>query len=236
MALIFYKRGASSSKPPTKELSSSIVVLSAIYGIIGGLAITTAIGAYSATIQSLDAEIRTPLDVALLLSHNTKFYFDTVLLLGFFTVALPTYLGSTFFLSHQFDTKEENNGIKVLFLTFILSFLQSVFLYFMSTSIESFNQFVLWLFLLQIVNSIWSIWQLFTRSHVFRKQYRPPPPREWVPIDGRHAAARHLCHLHFNSGYRLRDSRRPPHGHHPDGAGFGDGAGTSQCAWQFSEQ
>jgi len=183
MALIFYKRGASSSKPPTKELSSSVVVLSAIYGIIGGLAITTAIGAYSATIQSLDAEIRTPLDVALLLSHNTKFYFDTVLLLGFFTVALPTYLGSTFFLSHQFDTKEENNGIKVLFLTFILSFLQSVFLYFMSTSIESFNQFVLWLFLLQIVNSIWSIWQLFTRSHVFRKQYRPPPPREWVPID-----------------------------------------------------
>ena len=180
---LFYKGGAWSSKPGTKELSSSVVVLSAIYGIIGGLAITTAIGAYSASIQSLDAEIRTPLDVILLLSHNTKFFSDTVLLLGFFTVALPTYLGSTFFLSHQFDTKEQNKGVKDLFLTFILSFLQSVFLYFMSTSIGSFNQFALWLFLLQIVNSIWSIWQLFSRSSIFKKNYRPPPPREWVPLD-----------------------------------------------------
>ena len=183
MARVFYKRGSWSSKPGWKTLSSSVVVLSAIYGIIGGLAITTAIDNYSVALQDTHQKIRTPIDLALLISDDSIFYSATILLLGFFVVALPTYLGSTFFLSHEFDTEKQNKGIKILFLTFILSFLQSIFLYFMSTSISSFNEFVLWLFLLQIVNSIWSIWQLVSKSRKFRNDYRPPPPREWVPLD-----------------------------------------------------
>ena len=183
IAVAFYKHGSPSSRPSRKRLSSSVVVLSAIYGIIGGLAITTAIDTYSDTLHNVDLKIRTPMDLALLLSSDTKFYNDTILLLGFFAVALPTYLGSTFFLSHEFDTKKQNKGIKALFLTFILSFFQSIFLYFMSTSIGNFYEFVLWLFLLQIVNSVWSIWQLVSKSGKFRNDYRPPPPREWVPLD-----------------------------------------------------
>lgn len=149
MTLIFSNQGESSSRPKRKTLNSSIVVLSAIYGIIGGLAVTTAMDEYSNTLLTMDFGIKTPLDLALLISHNTKFHSDSVLLLGFFAVALPTYVGSTFFLSREFDTKKQKNGINTLFLTFIFSFLQSI----------------------------------FSKSSVFRKDYRSPPPREWVTID-----------------------------------------------------
>jgi hypothetical protein len=191
LAYVLSKQGQSSDETNAEQkLSSTFVVLSAIYGIVGGLAITTAIAAYIDTLEIVDAKIATPLDLFSLLSYNDVYFTNTILLLSFFAVALPTYLGSTYFLSREFKPQQENvvcitpqqkEGDKILFSTFILSFVQSIFLYFMSTSVTDFSRFIVWLFLLQFINSTWAIWQLIHRSK--NLVYKPPPPREWIPLD-----------------------------------------------------
>ena len=56
----------------------------------------------------------------------------------------------------------------------------------MSQSIKSpefFNQFVLWLFLFQAVDSIWVMIVFFSSSQWFKRYHTAPPPREWIPLN-----------------------------------------------------
>jgi hypothetical protein len=85
-------------------------------------------------------------------------------------------------------------GTRGLFFTFTLSFVQGTFLFFMAISINSsethplstpepFSRFVLWLFLVQIIDTIWIMVTILVRTSGFKRPSYPPPPYEWVLLN-----------------------------------------------------
>lgn len=83
-------------------------------------------------------------------------------------------------------------GTRGLFFTFILSFLQGTFLLLMAISINSsetlstpeiFSRFVLWLFLLEIIDTIWIMLTILVRTSGFKNSSSLPPPYEWVLLN-----------------------------------------------------
>jgi hypothetical protein len=160
-----------------KAVGSSLIVLSAIYAIVAGFAITEALSNYANALSS------------------PHYFHNTALLFAFFLVASSCYLGATFFLSYdadpnmEIDPKDEENRDRLRFITFIISFLQAVFLFLMSRAMASIDLFVTWLILLYFFNFVWSIIYL-PLSHYLKlknrlplKEILPKAPLQWIPLN-----------------------------------------------------
>jgi hypothetical protein len=176
-------------KPPQdltkREVGGSLIVLSGIYAIVAGFAITAALGNYADALTMGKSPIKTPLDLLFFLCSDQNYFHNTVLLFGFFLVASTSYLGATFFLSYDVGSAPLQTE-RVRFFTFIISFLQAAFLFLMSRkeAMSSIDIFVIWLFLLYFFNFVWSILYLVTSVALGLESNVPAAPRQWIPLNG----------------------------------------------------
>jgi hypothetical protein len=208
----WYKKGKATIKKTlkVKALGSSLIVLSAIYAIVAGFAITATLSNYAEALTLIKTPMKTPLYLLSFLYSEQNYFHNTVLMFGFFLVASTCYLGATFFLSYDVDPskipdlpkdtpsqQDEQRTDRVRFYTFIISFLQAVFLFLMSRkeAMSSIDLFVTWLFLLYFFNFVWSIIYLFI-SHALKLQHKlknntnlplqvilPKAPLQWIPLN-----------------------------------------------------
>lgn len=218
-----YRKFVGDDSPKKRDTTTgSLIVLAGIYAIVASFAITASLEGFFKALTSTNATIRDPSQLFSLLGSNYDYFATTFLVLTFFSVAIPSYLGTAFFLSYVSERpkdeikddlrklvrrqikkpepagRSENAvetliaGTRGLFFTFVLSFLQGIFLLFMAISINSpdtlptpqiFSFFVLWLFLLEIIDTIWIMVTFLIRTSGFKEHFKVPPPYEWVLLN-----------------------------------------------------
>jgi hypothetical protein len=109
--VVYQQRKSDADKSlPKRDTTGSLFVLAGIYAIVASFAITEALAVYSEALAFTDATIRSPMDLITLLGTNYNYFTTTFLVLTFFSMAGTSYLGTTFFLSHEADRPE--NEIK----------------------------------------------------------------------------------------------------------------------------
>jgi hypothetical protein len=196
----YYRKSVEDDLPKKRETTTgSLVVLAGIYAIVASFAITASLEGFFKALTSTNTTIRDPTQLISLLGSNYNYFTTTFLVLTFFSVAITSYLGTAFFLSYVGERPKEEiksdlltAGTKGLFFTFVLSFLHGTFLLFMAVSINSpeslstpeiFSIFVLWLFLLELTDTIWIMVTMLVRTSGFKNPFQVPPPYEWVLLD-----------------------------------------------------
>lgn len=164
------------SKPtfePTKETESSynegrnpVLILSGIYGVVAGFAITTAL---QSAFVPLAGQPRSPLD---LVSAAPNEFWS---LLIFLSIAMPFYHGTSMFL-----VKIARQGIKKgtegkTFFDFIVLFVEASLLIAMGLTLNSFHAFTGWITLLIVVDASWLFISLAKKDY--------SAPIEWLQLD-----------------------------------------------------
>jgi hypothetical protein len=167
------------SKPifeQTKETESShderkmgqnpILILSGIYGVVAGFAITTAL---QSAFVPLEGEPQSPLDLVLAFPN------EFCSLLIFLSIAVPFYHGTSMFL-----VKIAREGIKKgtegkTFFDFVVLFVEASLLIAMGLTLNSFHAFTGWITLLIIVDASWLFISLAKKDY--------SAPIEWLQLD-----------------------------------------------------
>jgi hypothetical protein len=178
--LIIYvlNRILENSKPTyeqTKEIKSSderrtgqnpILILSGIYGVVAGFAITTAL---QSAFVPLVGQPRSPLD---LVSAAPNEFWSLFI---FLSIAVPFYHGTSMFL-----VKIAREGIKKgtegkTFFDFVVLFVEASLLIAMGLTLNSFHAFTGWITLLIIIDASWLFISLAKKDY--------SAPIEWLQLD-----------------------------------------------------
>ena len=166
------------SKPTyeqTKEIESSderrtgqnpILILSGIYGVVAGFAITTAL---QSAFLPLEEEPRGPLD---LVSASPVEFWSLFI---FLSIAVPFYHGTSMFL-----VKIAREGIRKgtegkTFFDFVVLFVEASLLIAMGLTLNSFHAFTGWITLLIIIDASWLFISLAKKDY--------SAPIEWLQLD-----------------------------------------------------
>lgn len=142
-----------------------VLILGAIYGIVAAFAITQALINFG---QASHFE-----RIEELLFENA---INIILLTSFFLVAIPFYHGATVFLSSRAAELIHERKQRQIFFYFIMLFTEATFLFLMGISVTSVEQFVIWLFVLMIVDLGWTL----VAYLIIRDEALPP---EWIHLD-----------------------------------------------------
>ncbi len=160
----------------TREIESSynegsagqnpVLILSGIYGVVAGFAITIAL---QSAFVPLEGQPRSPLD---LVSAAPNEFWS---LLIFLSIAVPFYHGTSMFL-----VKIARQGIKKgtegkTFFDFIVLFVEASLLIAMGLTLNSFHAFTGWITLLIIVDASWLFISLAKKDY--------SAPIEWLQLD-----------------------------------------------------
>jgi hypothetical protein len=165
---------------PIDEIRSDspAVILSLMYGFVAAFAITEALRTFSdaLTISSekilnlpLERILNLPLEKIIEMGRTASpsfFYIpfhnlsDLINLIGFFSIAIPFIHAGLVFLTTraaEIMTLDRRKGqARNLFIIFLFSFIQAMFLYFIAINIDNTRQFILWLTLALLVDLVWS--------------------------------------------------------------------------------
>jgi hypothetical protein len=143
-----------------------ILILSGIYGVVAGFAITTAL---QSAFVPLVGQPRSPLD--LVSAFPNEFWS----LFIFLSIAVPFYHGTSMFL-----VKIAREGIKKgtegkTFFDFVVLFVEASLLIAMGLTLNSFHAFTGWITLLIIVDASWLFISLAKKDY--------SAPIEWLQLD-----------------------------------------------------
>ena len=168
------------SKPTyekTKETESSydegrtgqnpVLILSGIYGVVAGFAITIAL---QSAFVPLEGQPRSPLD---LVSATSNEFWSLFI---FLSIAVPFYHGTSMFLvkiARQGGIKKGTEG--KTFFDFIVLFVEASLLIAMGLTLNSFHAFTGWITLLIIVDAGWLFISLAKKDY--------SAPIEWLQLD-----------------------------------------------------
>jgi hypothetical protein len=161
----------------TKETESSydderrigqnpILILSGIYGVVAGFAITTAL---QSAFLPLEGEPQSPLD---LVSASPVEFWSLFI---FLSIAVPFYHGTSMFL-----VKIAREGIRKgtegkTFFDFVVLFVEASLLIAMGLTLNSFHAFTGWITLLIIIDASWLFISLAKKDY--------SAPIEWLQLD-----------------------------------------------------
>jgi hypothetical protein len=147
--------------PADLRTDNPIIILGAIYGIVAGLAITKALEDY----------------------HPNDFSM-TLLLIGFFTIALTFYHGAAVFLTTTAAELYKKKYAGKLLYNFIFLFTEAIFLFFISESLRVIDRFVIMFLALLVVDLVWSLTHQIDKTiNKNGADVNPQSYVEWIHLD-----------------------------------------------------
>lgn len=141
----------SDKKDDKPEADSNLLIFAAIYAVIAGLAITSALEAFIDPDQNLYVQYAHNLNGFIdLLSSNPSF-----VIASFFPIAIMfIHCGIIFLLSESVPILSKGNR-RVFFFSALLIFLEAISLYYAGTSINNILNYSFWILVLSIIHVVW---------------------------------------------------------------------------------
>ncbi len=174
-------------KPEENPESPAVILgMGGLYGIVNGLGITDALTKYAGSLGNSMTQYlnSTPGILAgVFWSPTQDLLLNTIRLLAFLVTIIPFIHGFILTFSNRwyYDSINQKFHYSWVFAFFIVVFIQTTFLFFAALNIERIELFILMLWSLMAVNTIWLPFQSF----IMREQIniRNIFPKQWIILN-----------------------------------------------------